>query len=372
MKIGIDCRLAGSEHAGIGRYIDQLVNHLVKDTKSQWILFFSNKKQAQSVLPTKLRNQKHISIVYAPIKHYTLREQLLLPGIIAKQKLDLLHVPHFNIPIFYFGKMVVTIHDLLWHDHRGNSVTALPVWQYWLKYIFYRLITRAAAGKSSQIIVPSNTIKQTLINYYPKSSKKINIIKEGFPQSFQEFAKKIGSKSRNSKQLLYVGSLYPHKNVELVLRSLVQLPDYKLVIAGSRSIFMKQTERKISKLNLKDRVIITGYVDDFELTKLYLKSAALVQPSLSEGFGLTGLEALSLQTPVLASDIPIFREIYQDAAIYFDPRSVDSFTSAIKQLEKLNTSKFAKKAKDTASEYSWKDMSEKTLEIYKSVLKFED
>ena len=91
-RIGVDCRLAGTKHAGIGRYIENFIRRAVKEKTFQWVLFFHDQPQAQAVLPGKL---PHVKRVYIPVKHYSLKEQWTLPRVFLKEKLDLLHIPHF-------------------------------------------------------------------------------------------------------------------------------------------------------------------------------------------------------------------------------------------------------------------------------------
>ena len=106
-----------------------------------------------------------------------------------------------------------------------------------------------------------------------------------------------------------------------------------------------------------------GYVPDAELVELYQKVTALVQPSFSEGFGLTGIEAMSVGTSVLASDIPIFKEIYQDVAFYFSPHSTASFIQAVHALEQ-NPDEKNFEGMQLAKTYSWEKMAAQTLEAY--------
>jgi hypothetical protein len=144
LTIGIDCRLAGKKHAGIGRYIENLVIRLPKVAKEQkdnrqtikWVYFFYDQSQANEIsdqIPES--NRSTIKTVIAPIRHYSLAEQVKLPAIFKKENLDILHVPHFNVPILYAGKLVVTIHDLLWHERKGLHVTTLHPFLYWLTYL---------------------------------------------------------------------------------------------------------------------------------------------------------------------------------------------------------------------------------------------
>lgn len=360
MRIGIDCRLAGKEHAGLGRYTENLIKELLSHCSKAddtFVLFFTNTSQAKNILPTQILPK--IKIVIAPIQHYSLKEQLLFPLYLYKERLDLLHVPHFNCSVLYVKRLVVTIHDLLWHEKRGGSVTTLHPLLYWIKYFFYHLVTTTAISRSEVVFVPSQTVAQTIVKHYPRAEKKIVITKEG-----AELTPPTTVPTRKKQQLLYVGSLYPHKNIQLVIDALKKLPHAQLIIVGARNIFQKKVERYVADRNLQNRVSFRGYVTDTQLRDLYLESTALVQPSLSEGFGLTGLEALSLETPVLASDIPIFHEIYDTAAIYFNPHSVDSFIQAYTKLSKQSFASFVHRARSVTSEYSWRKMAELTYAEY--------
>lgn len=367
-NIGIDCRLAGLRHAGIGRYVVELVTHLVQRTDVHWTLFFTDTAQAKELLPKKYPD--HCKIIIAPVKHYTVREQLELPGIFAAEKLDLLHVPHFNVPVLYTGKMVITIHDLLWHEHRGGEVTTLPKWQYWVKYVFYRVVTTVAVNRAKKIFVPTKAVQQTLLHYYAATKSKIVVTPEAVGNELLELAHKKRTIKRHQKELLYVGSLYPHKNLPLVLTALArQLTDYSLVVVGSRSVFRMAVEQQVSDLNIAERVTFEGSLSDEVLAKHYQQATALVQPSFSEGFGLTGLEAMSFETPVVASNIPVFTEVYQKAALYFDPKSVSDFSAAVKKLENATVfEQLSKAATGVSKQYNWQTLADTTYSEYKSVI----
>ena len=365
-RIGIDCRLAGPQHAGIGRYTQNLVLELIKkeDKKVKWVLFFNDKKQSKEVLGLYKKN-KNVEIVIANIKHYSLEEQLKLGKIFKIANLDLLHVPHFNIPVNYKGKLIITIHDLLWHEQKGKSVTTLSPIKYYLKYFAYLFISKQAVNKAITILVPTETIKKTICRYYPFAKNKIVVSKEGIASSYQqELNKNTLLKKRVKKQIIYTGSLYPHKNIELVIKSLKKLDRYKLIIVGSRNVFQDRTKKMVSRFKAKKQVEFKGYLEDQKLIKLYQESMALVQPSLSEGFGLTGIEAMASKTPVLASNIDVFKEIYQDAAIFFDPKDCNDFVKKVKELEYASRPKIIKKGIAVAMQYSWQEMAEKTYQEY--------
>lgn len=357
-RVGIDCRLAGPRHAGIGRYIQNLVIRLPKLAPSlHWILFFHDDAQAREVLQD-LYQKENIKIVLAPIRHYSVREQTKLASIFGKEKLDLLHVPHFNIPLRYKGKIALTIHDLLWHEHQGAEMTTLPGWQYQIKHLMYRYIVKQAVKRATVIFVPAETVRQTVSTYYPNAAEKIVVTKEGVDDAYQITNPQMLPRD---KTLIYVGSLYPHKNIQLVIEALEKLPGYNLALAGTRNIFQEEVRTFVKKKNMTDRVHFLGFVRDKELAQMYQTAFALVQPSLSEGFGLTGVEGMAAGIPVLASQIPIFTEIYQDAALYFDPLSVESFCSAVHVLEQADQKSIIARGQEVAQQYSWDRMATETL-----------
>lgn len=362
LRIGIDCRLAGKRHAGIGRYIQNLIELAPKTEKKlglhiQWIYFFSDLEQKNE-----FALDKDVEVIYVPYRHYSVAEQVSLPSIFSKAKLDVLHVPHFNIPLFYKGKTVITIHDLLWHEYKGADVTTLSWWMYLLKYQAYLFTVGQAVQKAKLIFVPTQTVKDTVSKYYPTAKKKIEVTREGISSAFVSAGKK--SDQPTKKQFVYVGSLYPHKNVKVIIESLKKLPEYTLKLVGTRSIFQEQTKAEIKKNGVEHQVEFAGYLSDEELITLLQQSTALVQPSLSEGFGLTGVEAMATGTPVIASDIPIFHEVYQDGAVYFHPHSVESFISAVKEVEDQDPQQLKKIQQATVAKYDWKKMAEETVSAY--------
>lgn len=372
MKIGIDVRLWGVKHAGIGRYTEELVKSLQEVDKginngNEYILFC--RRFDIDEIPTRKGWRK----VVADIPHYTLREQIFLPGVFKKEKLDLLHAPHFNVPIFYDGKFIVTIHDILWHEVRGTDVTTLSAPLYLIKYLGYRFVMKNTVSRAKKIITPSNFVKNNLTNRFKIPEKKVAVTYEGSPSFFDIsiYRKEKILEKYNIKKpyLLYVGSLYPHKNVESVVLALKLVKkDVNLVIVSSRNVFAERFIGFVKKEGAEELVKFLGYVPDEELAVLYKNAEAFIYPTLSEGFGLPGLEAMVAGTPVLASDIPVLKEVYGDAALYFNPRSTDDIAHKIQQvLEGLTRSLLVKAGEKRIKQFSWRKMAKQTLSVYEEV-----
>lgn len=355
MKIGIDGRLSGIAHTGIGRYVENLLLRLPElDQSIDWVYFFREKSQFLD-LPG-------VENILAPVGHYTLAEQTQLVSIFNQQKLDILHVPHFNAPMLYQGKLVLTIHDLLWHEQRGGEATTLQSWEYWAKYLGYKTVVGSSINKAKKIIVPTASTKKTVLEHYPQTEGKIVITHEGIDDRLSQYKKKT---TRDKNTLIYVGSLYPHKNVELVIKALKELPKWEFKVVGARDVFQEKTQEMVKKNGVEKQVKFLGRLSDQELAKELQQATALVQPSLSEGFGLTGIEAMSLNTPVISSNIPVLQEIYQDGAIFFDPRSVASFVKTVNNLAKEQPT--IKQMESVVERYSWDKMAQETLEIYRQI-----
>ena len=379
--IGIDCRLAGLKNAGIGRHILNLCLRLPFMAPGEWrlVYFLADKAQwaelmshlSEINLPAGTNAQDYlgrVQTVIAPIKHYTLQEQRQMPAIFAGANLDLLHVPHFNLPyLTKIPRVVVTIHDLLWHEKKGKDVTTLPAWQYYLKYQGYKIITKHAVQSARAIITPSKTIGETVGRFYPQVKNKIRIIYNGVNDFHLDNCPPFYLKVPE-QYLLYVGSLYPHKNVGLLLQALAQNRDLKLVIVSARDAFWEQTQAQIKSHQLESQITFLGQVNDCQLSYLYAHAQALIQPSLSEGFGLTGIEAMRAGCLVMASDIPIFQEIYGRNFVKFDPLDVNSFLQSVQDLRRWRTPEIIAANRQLAAGYTWERMTEHTIQVYQEVL----
>lgn len=174
MKITIDARLYGPKDTGIGRYTQKLVENLVKvDTRNEYTILLRKSDYETLVFP------KNWTKVLADFKHYTFEEQLKMPLLLMRLKTDLVHFPHFNVPILYFGKYVVTIHDLIMHKFSDGAATTrkFPKYQIW-RFGYHVAFAKAVYG-SLKIIVPAKTVKDEVVKYYKINPKKVEVTYEG-------------------------------------------------------------------------------------------------------------------------------------------------------------------------------------------------
>lgn len=370
----------GLKHAGIGRYVENLVEELLKqDKENEYVLFVRN-EESEEIENLKIKNYE-LKIVEANIDHYSLNEQVLLPRIIKKQNVDLMHFPHFNVPVFYKGKYVVTIHDLIKHSSRGAATTTRSSWLYWLKYLGYRFVFNRAVKRAEKIITPSQFVKDEIIKEYNINPEKIIVAYEGVGNSIKNQVLSVKGenekilKEYNIKKpfLLYVGSVYPHKNIERLIESVKTLVDsynqsLTLVIVCARNVFSERLHTKIVQMGAQDFVNFAGFVPDDDLSILYKEAEVFAFPTLSEGFGLPGLEAMSAGCPVVCSDIAVLKEVYGEAAIYFDPLSKEDMAKEITEVisDRDKREHLIEKGKRQAEKYSWSKMAREILKVYSS------
>ncbi|MBT4122005.1 glycosyltransferase family 4 protein [bacterium] len=362
MRIGIDARLYGTKYRGLGRYIKKLVDGVIKlDNKNYYVIFLTNENYDEFST-----SNKRVKKVLMNARWYSLKEQILVPWIIKKEKVDLMHFPHFNVPLRYNKKYIVTIHDLIIDHFPDSRATNLPKWQYSLKLKGYKRIMKHAVAKANKIIVPSEFGKVDLVSLYQVPQEKISVIYEGYFLDKTQAESEISRFNIDKPYLLYVGSAYPHKNLDKLLEVFNKLNKqnkYQLVFVGEVDEFYRKLQKKVNNSN----VIFTGYVSESELKTLYQNSLIYVFPSLYEGFGLPPLEAQAHSVPVISSNKSCLVEILKDSVIYFDPNNESDMFDKIDMLlsDKNLREELIVKGLENIKAYSWNKMVNETNILYK-------
>ncbi|MDD2646540.1 MAG: glycosyltransferase family 1 protein [Patescibacteria group bacterium] len=368
MRIGLDARFFGPQGKGIGRYTEKLIESLEKlDQNNEYFIFLT--KVGFDLYEPK---NKNFHKVLANYPWYSFKEQLLLPRLLNQYHLDLMHFLHFNKPLLYKGKYVVTIHDLTHLKYDPYASTRSP-WQYLIKYLLYRLVSKAAIKRAIRIITVSEFVKNEIIKHYKINSNKIFVTYESTftPAEMLKMENKFQLPAKDS-YLLYVGNAYPHKNLEKLVRAFALAPieqEIILIFVGKIDYFYERLQKLVEELHLTNRVMFAGAVSDENLKSLYQNAIAYVFPSLMEGFGLPGLEAMANDCPVIASRAGSLPEIYGPAAIYFDPNNEKEISEIIKKIvedENLRA-EIKKLGQERVKKYSWDKCAEQTFDIYRSL-----
>ena len=373
MRIGIDARLWNE--TGVGRYIRNLVWQLqIIDKKNEYVLFVKkgfNKKELVSPAGRLGSTAANFRLVETTIHWHSLTEQLKFPQLLYKENLDLMHFPYFSIPILYNRPFIITIHDLIIDHFPTGKASTLPYPVYYLKQLGYKFVINQAARKAQKVITVSEATKKEIVQHLPVSNDKVVVTYEGVTSASSHAIEKQSHK-RLDNYFLYVGNAYPHKNLERLIDTFALLrteyPDMKLVMVGKKNYFYDRLVEKVEDMQLQETVIFTGGIDDAELFSLYRHAEAFIFPSLMEGFGLPGLEAMKSGCLVLASDIPVFKEMYADAAVYFNPLAVDSMHATIRKVleNKKAFEKQTQQGLQLVKTFSWEKMANETISIYES------
>ena len=317
-KVAVDARMINM--SGIGTYIQNLMKNGCYDVA------LGNKSDIEQV-DNKIKNINFNANIYG------IKEQLKFPyKQLKKEKIDVLHVPHYNVPIFYRGKMVVTIHDLthlIFPEFLPNK----------LAYLYAKFMMWIAIKRATKIITDSENTKKDILRFFKVNPDKIKVIYLGVGEEFVQKEKKdieyLYEKfniPRDKKILMYVGNLKPHKNLERLLEAyskINNIEDTRLLLVGKAFEKYNILENKEQMLNISDKVIHTGIVTQEELVDLYNLSDLFVFPSLYEGFGLPVLEALACGTKVICSNSSSIPEVGGDVVEYFDPYNIEDMKNKI-------------------------------------------
>jgi glycosyltransferase involved in cell wall biosynthesis len=236
-----------------------------------------------------------------------------------------------------------------------------------IKYVGYRMASESAIRRARAILVPSNTVRSDVENLVGRH-QGIHVTYEGIAECYQQapaWSVQGDAQHEVSPFLIYTGNLYPHKNIIVVLQALKDLPHLHLKLVGARSVFLDRTAQLAQELGVTKQVEFCGFVPDMEMVELYRQATALVQPSLSEGFGLSVLEALATGCPVITADIPIFHEIGSNWVQYVPPHDAAAWMKTIDQLsQQPPTINWRQSAQAYAQSFSWDTTAKQTMAVY--------
>ncbi len=351
-----------------GRYVERLLHYLQQLPSEHEFTVLLKPADMEGWTPTNLRFHK----VACPHKEFTLDEQIGYLQQLNKIRTELgdalVHFCKPEQPILYKGKTVTTIHDLT--TMRFINPDKQPL-IFKLKQYVYRYVVKRAVRKAAAVIAISEYTRKDLLQFTRIDAAKVTVTLESTdvintPTSPLKHLQK-------KQFIMYIGRPMAHKNLPRLIEAFALLrsshPDLMLVLAGKKDANYQRIEGAIPS-KLRPYVYFTDFVSEGELRWLYEHTAAYVFPSLSEGFGLPGLEAMLHGAPVVSSNATCLPEIYGDAAHYFDPLDVTAMADAINEVLTDNTlrARLMSAGCEKASEYSWWRMAEQTLAVYEQAL----
>lgn len=359
--IVIDARESGTTS---GRYVDKLVEYLHKLQPQHDFTLLAKPHRIEylhSIAPT-------FALSVTEYKEFTLAEQFGLLRQINYLHADLVHFPMPQQPAFYTGPVVTTIQDLTTVRFRNPAKNAVI---FWAKQQVYKWLIRRVAHKSKHLIAISEFVKRDVADFAHVPADKITVTLEAADRMPEGSAPIVELEGKQF--IMYVGRPTPHKNLGRLIDAFVELqathPGLLLVLAGKKDYNYLQHEARVQKDGIKG-VVFTDFIPDEQLRWLYEHCAAYVFPSLSEGFGLPGLEAMLHGAPVVSSNATCLPEVHGDAAHYFDPLDIHDIAAKIAEVIDNETlrAELISKGKARAATFSWEHMATQTLAVYDRVL----
>ena len=354
MRIAVDARPLVHPTTGIGRYTRALLARLAAGTHE--ILLYSHAPLSPDrTFGLGVRHGRGASPALS-----TLYAQTHFARWARHDRADLFWSPRHHLPVG-LGDMpsVVTIHDLVWRLYPETMIRLGRLAEAWLM--------PRALRQASSVIAVSNATARDLDRFYPDVSSKVVVI----PEASDLEPPALVPCTRGDPYLLFVGTMEPRKNLGAVLEAFSRLRtrgvrSHRLVIAGNAGWKTRDLERA---LRATEGVELVGSPDDERLASLYAGAAAVVVPSLYEGFGLPVAEAMSFGIPVITSTVSSLPEVAGDAALLVDPASSDAIADAMQRIiaEPELRAELARRGKARAAELSWERAAAATLEVFEGV-----
>ncbi|MGO8736804.1 MAG: glycosyltransferase family 4 protein [Terriglobia bacterium] len=363
--VAIDARMLG--FSGIGTYLKNLLENYARMEREFSFRLACPRQESVGEF-----GSDRFTWVRADAPIYSLREQWQIPR--AAQGADLLHCPHYNVPCFYRGRLLVTIHDLT-HIMDRTFRRTLP------SLVYARPMLAIASRKANHIITDSEFTKRQVVERLRVPPEKVTVIYLGVSPQFrvcnheEAFHAASSALQLGCPYLLYIGTLKPHKNIPTLIRAFALLRGRKkveqqLLIVGDDPRWKEGLVRLCSQLGIAGHVSFFPRVAHAILPQVYTGADLMVTPSFIEGFGLPVLEAMACGTPVVCSRAASLPEVAGEAAEYFEPASAEDLATAIERVldSEERQSELRQKGLERAKHFSWYECARRTLDLYRQVL----
>ncbi len=370
MHIGIDAHAIGAQQGGNETYIRGLIRALAKlDDQNRYTIYLAEAEAAAQWQDGFARRHANFEIRLLPKPTPLVRVPVFLSYELRQHPVDVLHV-QYTAPPFCPVPVVATIHDLAF-EHMPETFTRRGSFQ-------LKLTVRRTAQRAARIATVSEYSRWDLLRTYRLAPEKVAVTYNGVESHFtsaltQNEANEVRKQFGIDRDfLLAVGSLQPRKNLVRLIRAYARLrsevPNFspQLVIVGRKLWLADEIFAEIRRQRWAEDVILTGYVDDADLPKLYRQATAFVYPSLFEGFGLPPVEAMACGTPVVTSNVSSLPEVTGGAALLIDPMDQGSIESALLTIiqDQGLRKRLREQGIEQAKKFTWQAAAEKTLQLY--------
>ena len=381
MIIGIDAHNLEDQRTGVGRYLFNLLKEwnnfdlsadkagLPDDLK--FILYFKKEIPADLSFLSDNFHSRSLASGWQSNAFFT---HFLLPQVVKKDKIDVLFCPAYIAPIFYGGKIALTLHDII-YQVRPELYNWPSIWD----RILLKKFSRISARKAEIIFVPSEYSKKEVLKHYQVEPKKVFVTPLAADESFRqiddenklaEVKEKYGVKD---KFIFSIGSIFNRRHLPEAIKAFEkiarEMSNYQFLVAGVDYTSDRQSvDELVEEINRRigrEAVLRCKYIDGDDLVLLYNTSDLLVWLSDYEGFGLPVLEALACGTPVITSPITSIQEVAGEAAIYIQNNYDLAEISEVMRkalADKNARQELISRGLEQAKKFSWKKCARETLD----------
>ncbi|MES2972794.1 MAG: glycosyltransferase family 1 protein [Pseudomonadota bacterium] len=375
MRLALNAVPLLSPWTGIGQYTYQVARGLLEARDVEVFFFYGTgwSRQLRHSPSPAVNSAKSTFMRWVPnaqaVMMAILRQRF--GAGVRKYKPHVYHEPNFLAHPFA-GPTVLTVHDLSWIRHpEAHPADRVAKMQ---RYFAPSL------ARASLILTDSEFVRQELQDVFSVEPGRIRTVLLGVEDMFRPMPPlqtravldRFGL--RHGSYLLAVGTLEPRKNLQLVLRSYLQLPgavqkEFPLVLAGMSGWKTSALEQQIGPLVQSGHVRLTGYVERADLVALMSGATTLVYPSLYEGFGLPPLEAMACGAPVIASGVASLPEVVGDAGVLVDPHDAQALAHEIMRLVESPSlrAELSRRAIRRAAGFTWQRCVDQTVQAYRDV-----
>ena len=368
MKIGIDIRALGDLRTGIGHYLLMMLKTLeLRDTENEYVLFYNslkgeltgdvpekgNFKIVRIRIPNRLLNVFWAFTQFPRVERFT-------------GNIDVFHSPNFQMAPSRKSASVLTIHDLIFLLHPEMAIPSS------LRH--YKPRIKHYLKRSNIVVADSKATAADIIDYLHFPGELVEVVYPGAitmkKASRAQINELKGRHSLEENYILFVSCLEPRKNLARLFQAFDRSglwSDFQLVLAGPKGWHFEKLQDIWNSLRCKNRIRWLNYVPDDDLSILYSGASFFVYPSIMEGFGLPILEAMSVECPVMTSNVSSMPEVAGDAALYIDPHDIDSIADGLRRLagDSELRAKLSESGLSRTKMFTWEKMADNMIKVYK-------
>ncbi len=366
MQIGIDGHVLGKNIGGVERFVRELVAHLPTKAPENHYIVFVTKQEYAAITKDSSNHIEGVEYVAMPVSNPLIQRLILLPLMVKKYRLDALLVQRLSPWFCGRCKLIATIHDLtplkFAENYKGLSNTLV------------RLLTKNTIQRADLILTPTKSVKTEIEEYCPKASAPVVAFYNGVDTGAFSQSKQLAPPSLPKSQpyLLTVGAIEQRKNLETIFKALSIInDDIELAVVGSirdqeYSAFLKE---QLQELGLEKRVHFIGFIDEEELISLYKHAAIFISASRDEGFNIPVLEAMACGTPTVCSNIDVHKELFCDAAVFYEVESAQDLSDKMNSIldESLSVKAITEQGLEKIKQYTWEQTATNVAAALRSI-----